>query len=441
MKYLLILPILTLCLSLQAQQPVAPADPVPQDLTLAECIAAGVERNFDIKIARNNATIALNNHSYAPFMPTLEATARESLTADHQREGSPGANTATSNPVTNTLGAAVSMGWTLFDGMGMFAEWKRTRELTTVGDLELKSSIEDMVAGICEQYYYIVTQSNRLEAAKLYLEISTLRYNQALEKYMIGSISGLEMKQAKLDLNADSSRLVLQRELLRNAYVEMLTMTNMPLDTRINLTDTIVPVESLQLPDLKAMAMDRNTSILLAQSGVKLSELDITTAVAGRYPTVKLNADYHLNRYDYHGPSRWTQLNGPVVGLTVTGRLFAGGETNRKIKNARLSAANSGLAYDRTVLQVTSQLTTLFNTYRKNVTMIGFETESAETALLNLQAAMDMYRLGTMSGVEFREIQRSYIDAADRRFDASYQAKVSEINLLYLAGAILNEPQ
>ena len=41
-----------------------------------------------------------------------------------------------------------------------------------------------------------------------------------------------------------------------------------------------------------------------------------------------------------------------------------------------------------------------------------------------------------LSGIEFREFQRSYIDAVDRKLSAIYQAKVSELSLLLVSGEI-----
>jgi outer membrane protein TolC len=69
--------------------------------------------------------------------------------------------------------------------------------------------------------------------------------------------------------------------------------------------------------------------------------------------------------------------------------------------------------------------------------MIAFEKESSDAAKLNMDRAVDMYRLGSIAGIEFREIQRSYLSAEIRRLSALYQAKISEITLLYLAGKIL----
>ena len=68
--------------------------------------------------------------------------------------------------------------------------------------------------------------------------------------------------------------------------------------------------------------------------------------------------------------------------------------------------------------------------------MIEFEDESRESASLNLEAALAKYRLGSLSGIEFRDIQLSYMNASDRRLRALYQAKESEISLHLMAGEL-----
>ena len=38
-------------------------------------------------------------------------------------------------------------------------------------------------------------------------------------KYLLGVISGLELQQARIDLNADSSAVLSQQETVNNAYI------------------------------------------------------------------------------------------------------------------------------------------------------------------------------------------------------------------------------
>lgn len=68
---------------------------------------------------------------------------------------------------------------------------------------------------------------------------------------------------------------------------------------------------------------------------------------------------------------------------------------------------------------------------------VDFEEESERVAFDNLDAALEKYKLGTLPGIEFREFQRSYIDAVDRKVSALYQAKISELTLLLISGKIL----
>ncbi len=428
-RYLLTLILAAACAAATAQE----------SLTLRECVLQGMENNYGIKIARNRTQIAENNVTYAPFLPSVTAGARQTQERYSDRsvygDDTP---TAKSDYVTNVYNTDIALGWRLFDGMGMFATYETSKELLRAGELNLRGSMEQLTLDIASQYYYIVTQQRRLDAAELYLEISTLRYNQALEKYVIGSISGLEMKQAKIDYNADSSKLVRQQEIIRNAHIRLFELMNSDLHSKAQLCDTILPDGGLEEPALLQSAMEHNTAIELAQSGQRVSELDLRVARSARYPTLDFAAAY---RYNYASKSTsaplFTDYHGPNWGFTLSVPIFNRLETRRKIRNAGIEVENSDLLHKQVCTQVESELSQLYNTYQKNFMMISFEQESSDAALANMQAAMEMYRLGSMSGVEFREIQRSYLEAEERKLDAIFNAKISEIGLLYLAGQIL----
>ena len=87
-------------------------------------------------------------------------------------------------------------------------------------------------------------------------------------------------------------------------------------------------------------------------------------------------------------------------------------------------------------MQTLADLAQLYNTYENNLQIVSFENESADVAFENLDAALEKYKLGSLSGIEFREFQRSYIDAVDRKLSAIYQAKVSELSLMLISGQV-----
>ena len=124
------------------------------------------------------------------------------------------------------------------------------------------------------------------------------------------------------------------------------------------------------------------------------------------------------------------------MGVTLSVPLFNRLETRKKVRNAKIEIENSKLSYQEVELQMLSDLAQLYNSYENNLIMVGFESESAEVALVSLKTALERYRLGSLSGLEFREFQRSYLDAVTRKISAQFQAKSTEVSLLLLSGRL-----
>lgn len=55
-----------------------------------------------------------------------------------------------------------------------------------------------------------------------------------------GVLSGLELQQAKIDLNADSSKYMKQKELLKSAYISLNMIMNSDLQKAMYVQDTIL---------------------------------------------------------------------------------------------------------------------------------------------------------------------------------------------------------
>jgi len=293
---------------------------------------------------------------------------------------------------------------------------------------------------ISTHYYQIISIQNQVNLLTELVAISQVRYNQALTRYNIGSDSGLEYKQARIYLNSDSSRLMLQKENLKNGYLELYRMMNIPFESEYIINDTIIPENQLNLPELLEMALESNTSLNSLRAGERVAQLDTKIASSARYPTLDLSAgyNYNINRSMIFS-SKFNEANGLNWGLSLSVPIFDGNEINRRIKNARIGQENARLNILKAEQDIESELRQLYNLYNNNLKLIEFEQQSRESAYLNLEAAMEMYRLGSLSGIEFRDYQLSYLDASDRKLRALYQTKVSEITLHLMAGELFKE--
>ncbi|MEG0796008.1 MAG: TolC family protein [Odoribacter sp.] len=411
-----------------------------QKITLDSCLIKALESNYSIKIVRNQLQQAENDHNYAPFLPTVGVNAGQKQTITDSKMISNGEKRELDASRADALTAGVGLSWRLFDGLEMFMTRSRYGEMLELGELNTKAAIENLIVQVSGSYYEVVRQQSKLQAARHSLELSRTRYAEARDKYVLGVLSGLEAQQAKLDLNADSSNFMKQRELLRGAYISLNTVMNVDLQQHRYVKDTICLHQTLKYKELYDGMLQNNTTLLIGRRDCKVSELDMKIARAALFPKLDFDAGYNYSRTKT--PEATTTLNrtnGPYWGFSVQVDIFNRLENRRKIKNAKLDLENADLSYQEAELQISADLAQLYNTYENNLQIVNFEKESEQVAFENLDAALEKYKLLTISGIEFREFQRSYIDAVDRQVSAAYQAKISELSLLLISGQILNQ--
>ncbi len=402
-------------------------------MTLDEAIMVALENNYSLKISRNDQAMAENNVTLAPFLPTVTGTGRQSQTSNDVISSSAEAERSR----TNLYSAGVALNWKLFDGLGMFTSYSRQQELLAMSSQRVRINVENLVMSVCSEYYNIIVQQNGMESALTSLALSKSRYENAEEKYMLGVISGLDLQQAKIDLNADSSAVLSQQETVISAYIRLTNLLSTGHEIDFNIRDSIILAPDMDIDSLRARTLKYNNQLLLAQQGERLSEYDLAAVRALRYPTLSFSTGYNYSRNEYPwSAGSFNQTNGLNWGFNMSWNIFSGFETNRRMANARLENENSKLAYLDIEYEIMGELDLLYNTYLNNITVTNFETESAELARASLEIAMERYRLGSLSGLEFREYQNNYLNAINRRLTALYQAKISEIALRLLAGEL-----
>src|SRR5690554_7492409 len=146
-------------------------------MTLSEALALGLERNYGIRIAANEARIpALTNSlGEAGFLPTLTAGAgADRIQSDiefFEDDQSQGKGSA----LEFVYDAELALSWTLFDGFQMFTNKKHLHLLEEMGSTKAQITIENIVSDITNAYLEVVGLTRRLEASKNNLEISQER--------------------------------------------------------------------------------------------------------------------------------------------------------------------------------------------------------------------------------------------------------------------------
>jgi outer membrane protein TolC len=410
-----------------------------QILTLDDCVQQALEANYSIQMARNTENInRVNLKSYSVFLPAIYGDANhKSDYTTGKRQYEAGNETTYSNVNPLNTGISANLNWRIFDGLSMFFTNSKNKALLDVSTLNTVLEIEQLIANVSAAYYNVWIQTKLLEATENIVDISMQRFNIANSKYQIGSLSGLEYRQSKIDLNADSSQLMLQKQALTNAYISLNKLMNKDLTKENYVQDTLALLPLFAYNQIVDSALQSNTSLLIYKKGIRLSELEVKNSLSHFFPTLDFTTGYQYSNAKTPAAAITQSMSyGFYWGLTARIPIFSRMENWRNNKIAKYQLQNAELQYKDVELNVLSALAELYNIYKNNHTLLNFEMENVEITSETLELALEKYRIGSLSGVEFREFQRSYIEAVKRLMNASYQAKVSEIGLQLLSGKL-----
>jgi len=407
-------------------------------LTIEEAMKIALENNFEIKISKNNTRINETNVTIgnAGMLPvaTASVTDNNSVTNSSQTRQD-GTTTALDNAKNNNLNYGVSLGWTVFDGMKMFARLDQLKELQKLGDAQLKQTILIKIAQVNSTYYDLVQQQQQLSALDTTIVISQQRLKLAQNRFSIGKASKLEVLNAQVDLNSDQVALLRQKESYANAKI--LLNQYLARDPKIDfrVTDLVTVDNTLVLADLMELAKKQNPGLELQIINKRIAELQLKQVKADRYPVVNLTSGYNFAESQSSlGFTSQASSKGFNYGFNATLNIFDGFNQHRNEKVAKIEIENSQIAIEQQNMILNTQLSTAFQTYLTNLELIGLEEDNEAIARQNLQITLDKFKIGTITTLDFRTAQLNYVNAKVRYSNAQYLAKLSEIALKELAG-------
>ncbi|QRX63249.1 TolC family protein [Dysgonomonadaceae bacterium zrk40] len=411
-------------------------------MNLQECLQTGLEKNYDLQIVRNEEQISHNNVTLgnAGFLPSVTLNSGYNLRNNNSDQYPVGEDVAQQqrNASTGTLDAGVNLNWTLFEGFSVQTNYKRLQELKTMGELNTRLAVENFIANLTAEYYNYVQQQIRLGNLKYAVALSKERLRIVEARYQVGSLSRLDLQQARVYFNADSSLLIQQYEILHSSRIRLNEMMGGDVNQSFSAVDTTINCNGLlQKEELMTDALQHNTLLLLAEKNKTLSELELKNRQSQNYPYLRLNTGYGFTHYNYNSGTLDRQRNwGPTVGVTLGYTLFDGFNRRREQKNAGISVENRQLALEQSRLALESDFANMWMAYQNNIELTQLEMESLENARLNYEIAMERYRIGDLSGLELREAQNSLLEAEQRLLTAQYNTKLYEISLLQISGRV-----
>jgi outer membrane protein len=409
-------------------------------LSLEQAVQLALENNFDIKLNKNDVEQAKNNVSRANagMLPVVTGNFSTNNTVSNTKQTlSSGQTQERTGAKNSNLAYGPVLNWQVFDGFEMFARYDRLKELEQLGEANFKLAVQNTLADVINNYYDLVSQQQQIKALSGALDISRLRLKNSNNRFKIGKAAKLEVLAASVDLNADTTNLLRQIDVYRSTKIRLNELLAREISTEFKVSDTIIIGNNLLLNELQSSASQLNPNLQSALINRRIAEINLKAVKANRYPDVNISSGYNFSKSTSElGFARTSTGRGLNYGLTASINIFNGYLQRRNEKNASLQIENSKLQFDKITQNITSQITSLYQTYQTNLELVRLEQENLGVAKQNMDITLEKFRIGSVAPLEFREAQRNYIDANARFTNSQFEAKLAEIALLQLSGKI-----
>jgi outer membrane protein TolC len=414
-----------------------------QTLTLQQALNTAWENNYGIKIINKELQITdLQNHAgYAGMLPVISAIANYDVeVTNSEQQYFSGETRSEKNAGANSLDAGVYLDWTVFDGLGMFARKDKLEQLYALGELEVRAKLEEITMQLMIDWNNLIQLENAKRVMENAIDISGERLKIAQQRNVIGSGSGLDVLQAQVDLNTDSSAYINILLQIKNTKAVINEYMARDANTTFDINEKIAVDQTINLTSIKENVYANNTSLLIAEKNKQIAELQVKEYKSYLYPTVSLNAGYGFLKSVSEAGFVESNLNvGPLAGVSLVIPLFNGFTVSRNIEQMKVMQQMQELDVLQTQLSVNTNLVILYNQYETSLQLMKIEQQNIESATKNVSIALEKFNLGAITSVELREIQLQKVNTENRYLTEELNAKIAELQLKYFSGKLITQ--
>ena len=423
------------------------AQPISDTLRLDAAVQQALDDNPQAQIARRTLDISENNVSVgnAGFLPTVSGRANYTETIENTEQTFLDGRTQSADGAkTIQMGAGADLRWTVFDGLRPFATYDRLGAERDRQAAATTEQLEVLAADVIDGYYNVARLQRQRAVLREAVAISRERLRIAEVRRDVGAASDLQVRQAQVDLNADSAAVLRQEVTLSNAKsrLNQLLGRSEAASTRYAVSSTIGVDEALDYTALRETAFQNSPALRQAREAVRAVRAERRELRADYFPQIDLTAGVGYSELDAEsGFLQQSNTTDVTYGARLTFNVFDGLNRRRRSQNAEIRATNAQLAIEDVRIQLATALTSAYDRYENRLRLVALERQNRAAVQANVDVALQQFEVGTITSVELREVQEQFIEAESRLLTAQYEAKQAEVELRRLSGQLLPQVQ
>lgn len=409
-----------------------------QVLPFEEVIKRTLEKNFDVLIQRNNVQIAdnSNNIGAAGYLPTIGVNADQNWTTTNTRQEFYSGQVNEKNGANNnSLTAAARLNWTFFDGFAMFARDKRLQLEEDLATVNLTAQMEMSIYQASVLYYSLQYYKRMQVVYEEAIQLSKERFDLISLRSKNGAASDLELLQAKLDLNTDSSNYLNHLNQIGKMKADLAMVMGEAGNMQFEVDDNIPAIPALSQETILENALSQNTSLLVQKSQIAIIDQQRKELQSRYYPQLSFYAQYSATVSKSEvGLLASNRSLGPGIGLTLSWTILDGLSNVTAVKNNKLQKENAEFAIEKQEQSIKTEVDKAWQDYTFSERMYRLENSSIVNTTEMFEIAQKSFENGSLTQFELREIQFSIIQAKNRQLTSEFNLRTAVLNLSLFTG-------
>jgi outer membrane protein TolC len=294
-----------------------------------------------------------------------------------------------------------------------------------------KDSRELVVLAVGNAYLLAIATGARIEATDAQVKNAQALYTRAGDQQKAGLSPAIDTLRSQVELQTRQQQLIAARNDLARQKLSLARVIGLPPGQEFVLTEK-APYEALTPLPVETYLQRAYTSrsdYQAAQAQLRAAELSHRAAVAGRYPSLDINANLgDIGVTPAHSNGTW-QVNG---GVNIP--IFAGGKVHGEIleADAQLKQVRSQLGdlRGRIDYEVRAALLDLSSAAEQ----VEVARSSVELAEESLTQSRDRFSAGVADNLEVVQAQESVAAAHDSYIQSLYAHNLAKVELAYAIG-------
>ncbi len=408
---------------------------------LEDYIKIAVENNLGIKISKNKQKISEKavTRGNAGMLPTLDLNAYQGASVVNSTATFRTGEELQANGINaNRANISLDFNYTVFDGMAMFRTYDKLKSQSELTQLIEHEKLESIVLQVMATYFDIVRLGRQLDLNRESIRLSKDRLDEVTQKISLGAATSLDKLYAQSNLAQDSSAFIQSQIAYDEANMDFRNYlgVNHNMQYMVSQRIEVTPKEVMDT----IINGDLEHNVLVQQNRVNktISELDYDIYQASKYPRVYINGSYTFSNSNNEASfTSQNRANTFSYGIGLTYNLFDGFKKRTQIERAKYEIENRDLEKKELELRLRKDVAVAQRAYERYFDQ--YELEKRNIALFEkvYKQMKEMYRLGKITPLEFRDSQIQLMQAKSRMLESQIQIKLNEIELLRLHGKLV----